>query len=81
MKSICEQTLNQYEPFFIEILCGFSKAHSTQQALFKLWVSWQNSIDKQEVVVSVLMDLSKACDSLPHDLLLAKLDAHGLYFL
>ena len=36
MKSICEQTLNQYEPFFIEILCGFSKAHSTQQALFKL---------------------------------------------
>ena len=72
MKGICEQTLNQ---------CGFSKAHSTQQALFKLCVSWQNSIDKQEVVVSVLMDLSKASDSLPHDLLLAKLDAHGLYFL
>ena len=35
-------------------------------------------IDKGGVTAMVLMDLSKAYDSLPHDLLLAKLDAYGV---
>ena len=46
--------------------------------MFRMIHSWQNSLDKSEVVGTVLMDLSKAYDCLPHDLLIAKLAAYGL---
>ena len=58
-------------------MCGFRKAHSTQHALFKLLTSWQNSLDRGGFVGSTLMNLSKAYDCLPYDLLLAKLQAYG----
>ena len=56
---IYEQTSYYFEPFFNEILCGFRKAHSTQHALFKLLTSWQNSLDRDRFVGSILMNLSK----------------------
>ena len=74
---IYEQTSYYFEPFFNEILSEFRKANSTQHALFKLLTSWQNSLDRGGLVGSILMDLSKAYDCLPHDLLLAKLQAYG----
>ena len=74
---IYEQVLNYSEPFLYEIFCGFRKAHSTQHVLFKLLTSWQNSLNRGGSVGSILMDLSKAYDCLPHDLLLAKLQAYG----
>ena len=74
---IYEQTSYYFEPFFNEILCGFRKTHSTQHALFKLLTSWKNSLDRGGFVGSILMDLPKAYDCLPHDLLLAKLQAYG----
>ena len=38
----------------------------------------RHSIDKGGVTAMVLMDLSKAYDCLPHDLLIAKLDGYGV---
>ena len=58
-------------------ICGFRKGHSTQHALLNLLKNWQKCLDKSGVVGTVLMDLSKAYDCLPHDLLLAKLSAYG----
>ena len=58
-------------------LCGFRKGHSTQYALLNLLKNWQKCLDKSGVVGTALMDLSKAYDCFPHDLLLAKLSAYG----
>ena len=58
-------------------LGGFRKGRSTQNALLNLLKNWQKYLDKSGVVGTVLMDLSKAYDCLPHDLLLGKLSAYG----
>ena len=65
---------------FNPLLCGFRKGHSTQHALFNLLQNWQKSLDRGEIVGTLLMDLSKAYDCVPHDLLLAKLNAYGFDF-
>ena len=56
----------------------FKKAHSTQHALLKLLQQWQKELDNSGVVETILMDLSKAYDCLPHDYIIAKLEAYGL---
>ena len=73
--------LEQIEKFSEKILspklCGFRKGHSTQHTLLNLLKNWQKTLDKSGVIEAVLMDLSKAYDCLPHDLLIAKLSAYG----
>ena len=39
---------------------------------------WKQALDDYKYVVAILMDLSKAVDCLPHDLLLFKLKYCGL---
>ena len=74
--------LSEYsDNFFNEILCGFRKAHTTQHALFKLLQSWQKSLDCGVFVRTILMDLSKACLCIPHELLIAKLHCYGVNIL
>ena len=70
--------LDYVENIFNVILCGLRKVHSTQHALFKLLQSWQKELDEKGMVATVLMDLSKAYDCIPHDLLIAKLNAYGI---
>ena len=76
---IIHDQLSEYlENNLNSILCGFRKGHSTQHALFKLLQAWQEELDKGGLVGTILMDLSKAYDCLPHELLVAKLEAYGV---
>ena len=74
-----KQLSNHTKYFLSQILCGFRKAHSTQHALFRLLQSWQRELDESGYVGTILMDLSKAYDCIPHQLLIAKLEAYGLH--
>ena len=73
---IYDQLSKYLEKSLNSILCGFRKGHATQHALFKLLQAWQEEPDKGGFVGTILMDLSKAYDCLPHDLV-AKLDVVG----
>ena len=66
------------ESFLSHILCGFRKAHSTQHALSKLFQSWQKELDNGGFAGTILMDLSKAYDCIPHELLIAKLKCYDI---
>ena len=58
-------------------LCGFRKGYSPRYALLRLKDKLNKSLDKNEMVGLVMMDLSKAFDCIPHDLLIAKMHAYG----
>ena len=60
------------------LLGGFRKAYSTQHTLFKFLQPCQEELDKSGFVGTILMDLSKAYDCLPHDLLVSKFEAYGI---
>ena len=61
-----------------DFLCAYRKNFSSQHALIRLIEEWKFSLEKSKHVGAVLMDLSKAFDCLPKDLLIAKLEAYGL---
>ena len=61
----------------LSLLCGFREGYSTQHALLRLVEDLKASLDEKLIAGTVMMDLSKAFDCLPHDLLIAKLHAYG----
>ena len=69
-KLIYKHLLNYIDSVLSSILCGFRKTHNTQHALFKLLHSWQKELDQKGFAGIILMNLSKAYDCIPHDLLL-----------
>ena len=76
---LIDDQLNEYlDQYLNSLLCGFKKAHSTQHALFRLLQEWQNELDKSGFVGTILMNLSKAYDCLPHDLQIAKSETYGI---
>ena len=70
--SILNTFSNVFERYILEQLTPFFNV------LLRLIEQWRQHLDSNKVVGAVLMDLSKAFDCLPHDLLIAKLEAYGL---
>ena len=72
-----KQVINHVNTFLSPYLCGYRKGFSTQYALLSLLEKWKKTIDNKGFAGGVLMDLSKAFDTLKHELLIAKLHAYG----
>ena len=59
-------------------ISAYRKGYSSQHVLLKLTEEWRKMLDQNKVVGVVIMDLSKAFDCLPHELLIAKLASYGI---
>ena len=57
---------------------GLRRGHSTQQAIITLIDKITKSVNSDDFVISVFIDLKKAFDCVPTNILLAKLQAYGI---
>ena len=73
-----EQLSSYLNAVFDNFLCAFRKGHGCQTILLRLLEDWKQALDNNEYVAAILMDLSKAFDCLPQDILLSNLSVNGL---
>ena len=72
---ISEQVVTCFDPIFDCRLAAFRNGYSCEHVLVRLVEDWRKALDEGLIVGTILTDVSKAFDAMPHDLLLAKLYA------
>ena len=70
---LMEKMNNLFSPF----ISAYRESYNTQHVLIRLIEEWRKILDNNYFIGAVLMDLSKAFDCIPHDLVIAKLAAYG----
>ena len=70
--------MSYFDKYFYPFISAYRKCYSTQQVLVNLLEEWREKLGENFIVSTVLMDLSKAFDCIPHDLIIAKLTAYGI---
>ena len=75
---IQDQIQDFYQGLLSEFISAYRRCNICKTAFLKLTEDWRACRDRKELVDVVSMDLSKAFDTIPHPLLLAKLKAYSL---
>ena len=57
---------------------GFRPQHTTQDVLVSMIDDWRQALDKNKLVGSIMLDLSKAFDTVCHPILCRKLERYGV---
>ena len=74
-----KQMSEYFQSYFLsKYQCGFRKAFSAQHCLVSVLEKWISGTNNKNSFRALLTNLSKAFDCLPHDLLIAKLNAQGV---
>ena len=60
------------------MMCAYRKKYGCEHVVVKLVDSWKMAFDENKYTGTLLMDLSKAFDCIPHRLLICKMRAYGL---
>ena len=60
-----------------KFVSAYRKHYSANHVLISLVENWKKNLINIEIVGTVFMDLLKAFDYIPHDLLIAKMEAYG----
>jgi retron-type reverse transcriptase len=77
-RAVNSQIVEFFDSHFHTFLSAFRKGYGCQTALLKVIEDWKKALDQNKYVAAILMDLSKAFDCLPHDLLILKLKTYGV---
>ena len=72
-----KQIPGDLENILSSCFCGCRKKFNRDQALLALTEIWKKVLDNKGFGGAVLMDLSKAFDTINYDLLIAKLHGYG----
>ena len=75
---LSDQLTDHFNTIFHEFLSAFRASYGYQTILLRLVEDWKQALDKNMYVGAILMDLSMAFNCIPHDLLIAKLQAYGV---
>ncbi len=68
---IAEQLIEHFKDIFNDMLCAHRKKYGCEHVLVKLIDSWKYALDEDNFAGTLLIDLSKAFDCMPHGLLIA----------
>ncbi len=77
-KLMSNQLIAFFESILHSALSGYRNRYSCEHVLLQASEKWRQALDNGEYVGSILIDLSKAFDSMPHGLTIAKLHAYGV---
>ena len=64
--------------YIFPCVSAYRKGYNSQHVLISPLEEWRQHLDNNKVVGGVFMDLSKAFDCVPHDLLIANLAAYSV---
>ena len=77
-RAIYDQLIVYFNDIFHPSLSAFRSGYGCQTALLKTVEDWKEALDNNKYVAAILMDLSKAFDCFPHNLLIEKLKTYSL---
>ena len=75
----CKQMTPCFNDLFPKLLSNFRKKYGCQSALLRMFEYRKSAMGAGKLVGTVAIDLSKAFDSLPHSLLITKIDVCGFH--